>query len=182
MRIYLIHIHTYFDLCICILIFKYVLSSFHSSTVHGYAVSTKPDLYQGILATDSVDSPTGPGRVISVSAYDADSHCQKVLASLQEDSVFNNRREVNDKNIWHNMQKTIISVIRVRQVEHGINTHYEFKRVFPHCPCQDIRPQHVGGALEEHLAPGVQMQLEIIKSKVISDFEQAMRQCLNLNS
>ena len=38
----------------------------------------------------------------------------------------------------------------------------------PPLPSQAVRPLHVGGALEDRLAPGVHMQLEIIKNKVQS--------------
>lgn len=45
-------------------------------------------------------------------------------------------------------------------------------------PCQDIRPRHVGGALEERLAPGVCTKLELIKQKVQAELNGALSHCL----
>lgn len=40
-----------------------------------------------MLGEDSINYTPGDGKVVSVSAYDMDGHCQKVLASLHEVAV-----------------------------------------------------------------------------------------------
>lgn len=103
-----------------------VTESYAGMGTGSYTLHHQFNALKGVLReSDRGDGTTpGCGSVRSISAYDVDAHCQKVLASLSE----------------------------------------------------EVRPLHVGGALEDRLAPGVHMQLEIIKNKVQSDLSKQLSQ------